>query len=256
MGAQVRETHTGLVVLVGDKAYKAKKPVTTDFLDFSTPARREEACQREVTLNRRLAPDSYLGVAHFAGPRGGTAEPVIVMRRYTDSTRLASLVKTGQPVRRISAGSRRPWRGSIVVRLGAERSMHTRLLVPSPRGGSRISPSCKRYADGAISAESVQEVRRLANQFIAGRAELFAQRIADRRIVDGHADLLADDIFCPPEELAILDCLEFDDNLRFVDAIDDAAFLAMDLEFLGRADLGRFFSMSTVGTPTTLRPLR
>jgi aminoglycoside phosphotransferase family enzyme len=62
----------------------------------------------------------------------------------------------------------------------------------------------QKYADGAISAESVQEVRRLANQFIAGRAELFAQRIADRRIVDGHADLLADDIFCPPEELAIL----------------------------------------------------
>ena len=71
----MRETHTGLVVLVGDKAYKAKKPVTTDFLDFSTPARREEACQREVTLNRRLAPDSYLGVAHFAGPRAVRQNP-------------------------------------------------------------------------------------------------------------------------------------------------------------------------------------
>jgi len=96
--AEVRETHTGVVVLVGDKAYKAKKPVVTDFLDFSTPDRRERACAHEVILNSRLAPDSYLGVAHFSGPHGGPAEPVIVMRRYPDSCRLASLVKQGQPV--------------------------------------------------------------------------------------------------------------------------------------------------------------
>ena len=241
LGAQVRETHTGLVVLVGDKAYKAKKPVTTDFLDFSTPARREEACQREVTLNRRLAPDSYLGVAHFAGPRGGTAEPVIVMRRYADSTRLASLVTTGQPVQAHLRGI-----AQTLARFhgGATRSpkidAHATVGAIAARWQQNLA-ELQKCADGAISAESVQEVRRLATQFIAGRAELFAQRIADRRIVDGHADLLADDIFCPPEGLAILDCLEFDDQLRFVDAIDDAAFLAMDLEFLGRADLGRFF---------------
>ena len=241
LGAQVRETHTGLVVLVGDKAYKAKKPVTTDFLDFSTPARREKACQREVTLNRRLAPDSYLGVAHFAGPRGGTAEPVIVMRRYADSTRLASLVTTGQPVQAHLRGI-----AQTLARFhsGATRSRkidaHATVGAIAARWQQNLA-ELQKCADGAISAESVQEVRRLATQFIAGRAELFDQRIADRRIVDGHADLLADDIFCPPEGLAILDCLEFDDKLRFVDAIDDAAFLAMDLEFLGRADLGRFF---------------
>ena len=70
---------------------------------------------------------------------------------------------------------------------------------------------------------------------------LFAQRITDRRILDGHADLLADDIFCLPEGPALLDCLEFDDRLRYVDGIDDAAFLAMDLEFLGRKELGDVF---------------
>src|SRR5215208_6669746 len=96
--AEVRETHTGVVVLIGDKAYKAKKPVVTDFLDFSTPDRRERACAHEVILNSRLAPDSYLGVAHFSGLHGGPEEPVIVMRRYPDSRRLASLVKQGQPV--------------------------------------------------------------------------------------------------------------------------------------------------------------
>jgi predicted kinase len=70
---------------------------------------------------------------------------------------------------------------------------------------------------------------------------LFAQRIADGRIVDGHGDLLSEDIFCLPEGPILLDCLEFDDALRYVDGIDDVAFLAMDLEFLGRRDLADFF---------------
>ena len=68
---EITETHTGLVVLVGDRAYKVKKPVTTDFLDFSTTASRERACAHEVMLNSRLAPGSYLGVAHFQSPQGG-----------------------------------------------------------------------------------------------------------------------------------------------------------------------------------------
>ena len=79
---EVHETHTGVVVLAGDKAYKAKKSVTTDFLDFSTVDRRERACAREVLLNSRLAPESYLGVGHWSDPAGGPAEPIVVMRRY------------------------------------------------------------------------------------------------------------------------------------------------------------------------------
>jgi uncharacterized protein len=90
LDAQVHETHTGVVVLIGDKAYKAKKPIVTDFLDFSTAVSRERACDHEVALNRRLAPDSYLGVAHFSDTDGAAAEPLIVMRRYPDSARLSS----------------------------------------------------------------------------------------------------------------------------------------------------------------------
>ena len=96
--AEVRETHTGVVVLIGDKAYKATKLVATDFLDFSTPDLRERVCVREYTLNSRLSPDSYLGIAHLSDPQGGPPEPVIVMRRFSDSYRLASVVKRDQPV--------------------------------------------------------------------------------------------------------------------------------------------------------------
>ena len=96
--AAIRETHTGLVVLVGDRAYKVKKPVVTDFLDFSTSERREQVCAREVRLNRRLAPDSYLGVAHFDNAGQAAPEPVIVMRRYPDSLRLSTMAAAGEPV--------------------------------------------------------------------------------------------------------------------------------------------------------------
>src|SRR6516164_9185897 len=91
----VHETHSGVVVLVGDRAFKAKKPVVTDFLDFRTAQQRERACLREVELNSRLSPDSYLGVAHLTDPGGGPAEPIVVMQRYRDDDRLASMVTCG-----------------------------------------------------------------------------------------------------------------------------------------------------------------
>lgn len=239
LAAQVRETHTGIVVLLGDRAYKAKKPISTDFLDFSTTTQREAACAREVALNRRLAPASYLGVAHFVGPSGDAPEPVIVMRRYDDATRLASMIKNGLVVdvhlRDIAETLARFHRGAI---RSADIDAHGTVEAVSARCEQNLV-ELERFS--IVGDDAVRELRRLTTQFTIGRASLFAQRIAEHRIVDGHADLLADDIFCTSDELAILDCLEFDDNLRFVDGIDDAAFLAMDLEFLGGEDLANLF---------------
>jgi len=93
----------------------------------------------------------------------------------------------------------------------------------------------------ALDAESIAEIGRLARKFLAGRAPLFAARMASGRVVDGHGDLLADDIYCLDDGPRILDCLDFDDRLRWVDGLDDAAFLAMDLELLGAAGLARQF---------------
>lgn len=236
LDAQVHETHTGIVVLLGDTAYKAKKPVRTDFLDFTTLARRGEACRREVALNTRLSPESYLGIAHFVGPHGDTAEPVIVMRRYPDSMRLASMVSRGLPVaehlesiaKKLADFHRAADRSQVIDAQGASDAIWGRWdanLIELQRFPG-------------ILGEFVDEIRCLAQRFVAGRGALFDERVAGGRIVDGHADLLADDIFCTPQGPAILDCLEFDDTLRYVDGIDDAAFLAMDLEFIGRADLG------------------
>jgi uncharacterized protein len=237
----VHETHTGLVVLVGGLAYKVKKPIRTDFLDFSTQERRERACQRELDLNRRLAPDSYLGVAQLSAEWAGTSEPVLVMKRHPDSTRLATMVRRGQPVTEplmaiatLLAGFHgSAERGQSVAAQGT-------VTAVKARWDENIA-ELRRFVGALLDRRRLEAVERLAAQFIAGRGLLFAARVTDGRLVDGHGDLLADDIFCLPDGPEILDCLEFDNNLRYVDTIDDAAFLAMDLEFLGRKDLGDFF---------------
>ncbi|HEY5148471.1 MAG TPA: AAA family ATPase [Mycobacterium sp.] len=240
---QVAETHTGLVFLVGDRAYKVKKPVVTDFLDFSTLDRRENACAREVLLNRRLAPHSYLGIAHFAAP-GQMPEPVIVMRRHPDDRRLSTLVRRGEPVEEhLTAIALILSRFHGSASRGREVDAQARVEAITGRWQENLS-ELERYADGLVPGldpQMVDETRRLAIDFIAGRSVLFARRIGERRIVDGHADLLADDIFCLDDGPELLDCLEFDDNLRYVDTIDDAAFLAMDLEYLGHPELGDHF---------------
>ncbi|KWX19698.1 hypothetical protein AFM11_34190 [Mycolicibacterium wolinskyi] len=239
LDAQVHETHTGVVILLGDKAYKAKKPVATDFLDFTAPTQREEACRREVALNSRLAPDSYLGVAHLVGPGCGEPEPLVVMRRYPEAIRLSTMVVKGQPVEdRLETIAETLADFHRVAERSQTIDQHGTAEAVAARWNDNLV-ELERYP--YITSESVAEIRRLAEKYIAGRAALFAARIAGRRVVDGHADLLSDDIFCPPNGLAILDCLEFDDSLRYVDAIDDAAFLTMDFEFLGRADLGALF---------------
>lgn len=241
-GAEIRETHTGVVVLFGDRAYKVKKPIRTDFLDFRAVETRERICAREVTLNQRLAPGAYLGVGHYAGPReGDPGEPVIVMRRYPDHRRLAVLVESDECVEQQLL--------TVAELLAGFHSRTTR----SPSVDADATPEVlarrwtenldvlKDYAGSVLPEERVADVRRLALKYLAGRRDLLSARIMAGRIVDGHGDLSADDVFCMPEGPVLLDCLEFDDHLRHVDGIDDAAFLAMDLEYRGHAALAIAF---------------
>ena len=260
----VHETHTGVVVLVGDRAYKAKKPLLTDFLDFRTSAQRERACLREVELNSRLSPGSYLGVAHLDDPAGGPAEPIVVMRRYRDNDRLASMVTRGQPDESVRVVLDRIAGVLASFHKYAEQSRAVsgqgEVRAVDQRWRDNLSELHRytRIAISGVSEESIERIEHLAAEFTSGRALLFTRRIEEGCIVDGHGDLLADDIFYVDGEPALLDCLEFDDELRYVDRIDDAAFLAMDLEFLGRRDLGDYFleryvAHSPDSAPSSLR---
>ena len=239
--AEVRETHSGFVVLVADKAYKTKKPIATEFLDFSTVKRRERACAREVALNSRLAPQSYLGVGHWKAPAGGPAEPVVVMNRYPDARRLATLVKGGEDVvdqlaqiaEQLASFHDGAQHGRAVDTQGRPKAISTRWQENIAELGA--------FPETVAPPAVIGQIDSLATQYIAGRGTLFKRRLAEQRLVDGHGDLLAEDIFCMPAGPVLLDCLDFDDRLRYVDRVDDAAFLAMDLEFLGRKDLADYF---------------
>ncbi|MVU78373.1 AAA family ATPase [Nocardia sp. ET3-3] len=237
----MRETHSGMVVLFGDRAYKVKKPVVTDFLDFSTPEARTRALRRELDLNRRWASDVYLGLAELTDPVGGPSETVLVMRRMPESRRLGTLVAEGAIGRdrlaelalMLDRFHRNADRGRTIDQAGEPDALRSRWRILLD--GLRSQPADE------LDPAHVARIEHLALRFIDGRAPLLADRIADRRIIDGHGDLIAEDIFVLDDGLRILDCLDFDDSLRYVDGLDDAAFLAMDLEFRGRADLSEGF---------------
>jgi aminoglycoside phosphotransferase family enzyme/predicted kinase len=228
------------VCFVGDRAYKLKKPVITDVVDLSTVERRRLACEAEVALNRRLAGDVYLGVATVTGPDGAVCDHLVVMRRLPDERRLARLVVDSDPhavarVRAIAATiagfHARADRSPEIDRAGTPE----RVLANWAANTDALR------GEAAVDQTTVELVDRLARRYVSGRADLFAGRIADGRIVDGHGDLQADDIFCLDDGPRILDCIEFDPSLRHGDTLADVAFLAMDLERLGRADLAALF---------------
>jgi uncharacterized protein len=97
------------------------------------------------------------------------------------------------------------------------------------------------HGRGVVDLDEVLEVDALAARYLAGRRLLFDRRITEGRALDGHGDLLADDIFLLDDGPRVLDCIEFDVWLRWGDALADVAFLAMDLERLGRPDLAERF---------------
>ncbi|WP_410622911.1 AAA family ATPase [Amycolatopsis sp. cmx-8-4] len=239
--ADVHETHIGVVFLVGDLAYKLKKPVDLGFLDFSARETRERVCHREVELNRRLAPDVYLGVSDVTGPDGSVCDHLIVMRRMPEDRRLSTLVRQDAP---LAAPIRQLARQLAAFHAQADRGPEidadeTRDAV---RARWRDSFEQVRPFHGTVlDAATAIEIEALAEEFLAGREALFDRRIAGGHVVDGHGDLLADDIFCLDDGPRVLDCLEFDDHLRHVDVLDDVAFLAMDFERLGAPHLAAQF---------------
>ncbi len=239
--AAVNETHIGVVFLVGDRAYKAKKPVSFGFLDFTSRETRQAVCQREVELNSRLAPDVYLGVADVIGPGGTTCDHLVVMRRLPAARRLAHLVVTGAPVdehlRRLASQlARFHARAERSAGIDAAASRDA-VLALWKANAAEMAP----LAGPLFEPAAVARVMDLARRYLGGREPLFAARVDEGRVCDGHGDLLADDIFCLDDGPRVLDCLEFDDRLRYGDVLSDVAFLAMDLERLGRADLARAF---------------
>jgi aminoglycoside phosphotransferase family enzyme/predicted kinase len=233
------ETTISTVILTGDRAWKVRKPVAFPFLDQRTVADQRHLCEREVELNSRLAPDVYLGVVEIDDPQLGAARrPATLMRRLPDARRLAALIAAGSDINAKTRDIARTLAsfhlsancGPVIAQSGTPAALATRW-----HGSLGV---LERFAGSVVNADTLGAVRRLADQYIAGCTPLLLSRIATDKIVDGHGDLLADDIFCLDDGPRILDCLEFNDELRYCDVVSDVASLAMDCERLGAPQVG------------------
>ena len=238
---EILETHISFVALQGDRVLKLKKAIAFRFVDLSTAERRRLDCEREVELNRRLAPDVYLGVLPLRAPDGTLIDHVVEMRRMPATAALQHLTTKGADL------------GPCLRRLALQLArFHERAAT-----GGRIDAAATRdavralwdrniaelqsFAGGVLDAARLDRADLLAHRFLACRAPLFECRIEAHRARDGHGDLLAADVYCLDDGPRALDCLEFDDRLRYGDVLADVAFLAMDLERLEQASAARQF---------------
>jgi len=244
------QTHASFVFIAPPFVFKVKKPVDFGFLDFSTLEKRRHFCEREVVLNRRLCPEVYLGVVpvsvrngRFAfGDGGDVVEYAVRMRKLTGGRFLDQLIERGK------AGPADLDRIARVLKQFYEAQHPTEEIESWGRiDRLRISTDenfrqTRGFMGHTISRAAFETIRFYTERFYAQHRRLFASRIKERRIRDCHGDLHLEHIHVAPRALHIYDCIEFNDRFRYVDVANDAAFLAMDLDYEGRPDLSRHFA--------------
>jgi len=235
------ETHMSWVFLTDAHAYKLKKPVAYDYLDFRTLAARKRSCEAEVYLNRRLTHDVYLGTTSLTLTADGRlvlgvfGEPIdwlVTMRRLPADRMVDRLIERGE----LTAEQLRP----AILTL-------SRFYAEAPN--LDIEPAAYRWQFDNEIREIQREMSNPAygldrdlidrvcdrqRDFLATRGEILARRAAEHRILEGHGDLRPEHI-CLESEPQIIDCLEFHRPFRLLDPADELSFLALECERLGAA---------------------
>jgi aminoglycoside phosphotransferase family enzyme len=240
-----KETHMSWVFLAGDRVYKLKKPVRFPYLDFSSLARREAACRAEFSLNRRLAPDVYIGVTPMVSSRQGLSlggeghivDWLVAMRRLDDRWALEQVIREGRlessRLDRLIATLVRFYRKARPVLLSAGTQ-----LAAWPQN---LNLNSRVLLDPKFDLPSglIRRIDRVLHRFVKERGELLLARARHQRIVDGHGDLRPEHIWLD-HQVRIIDCLEFNARLRAVDPLDEIAFLTLECERLGAAWAGQY----------------
>jgi uncharacterized protein len=242
---QLHETHISWVILAGPFAYKIKKPVDLGFLDFTTPERRLADCQDEIRLNRRICPDMYLGIvdiverdgSYFVGGPGRAVEPAVWMRRLPERGMLPALLTrqaVGPPlVRKIA---RRLAELHAMAATGAGVDEYGSLATVQANWDENFS-QISRFIGRTIAPAVQAQILSFVEEFLAARSDLFERRVAEGRIREGHGDLHAGSTCVEGRRVQLFDCLEFAARYRCSDVAAEVAFLAMDFDHYGRADL-------------------
>ncbi|MEM4271978.1 MAG: AAA family ATPase [Candidatus Bilamarchaeaceae archaeon] len=258
---EVEETHISYVFLAGEYAYKIKKPVKFSFLDFSTIQKRKEMCEEEVRLNRRLSPEIYVGVAPLLkrgqsvffgraeeelpeGAReeaqgGSIVEYAVKMRRIPRELRMDSLLLEGK-VRKEDAeeiaGIVSDFHSAVPVEQDPQYNSPEMLIehiedLSSARG--IVEKACG-------MGKKVDSILEKSAEFIAKNEGFLRERQAEGMVRECHGDLHSKNVFFG-ERKFIFDCIEFNEEYRFIDVASEVAFMAMDLDAHGGEDLSRAF---------------
>ena len=244
------ETHISWLLLAGDFVYKFKKPLKLDFLDFSTPALRRAACEEELRINRRTAPALYLGLVALSGPAGclqlqsaeaapAGAEPAVRMRRFAQEALLSHLLEQQRLL---------PSHIDALAQHVAQ--FHAGAGVATPEQGWGTAQAVVAPVQDCLAAlqplvaqwvpDMGPALRQLAQWCGAQGTALgpvFAQRLQSGRVRECHGDLHLANLVLIDGQPQLFDAIEFNPALRWIDCVADIAFLAMDLEARGRADL-------------------
>lgn len=234
------ETHMSWVFLTDHYAYKLKKPQRWPYLDLSSIAARERLCRTELRLNRRLAEHVYLEVIALVrrpdgrlklGGEGRIVDWLLQMRRLSREQMLDQRLAHDPP------------RVDELARVIQHLVRFFRAAPPAPRDApTHLAILARELALdlAALSrpAEGIED--RVVSRVIGGLLEalprlggLLEERVRAGRVIDAHGDLRPEHVFLgePP---AVIDCLEFSDELRIRDTADEMAFLALECERLGR----------------------
>lgn len=247
-----KETHISRIYLTDQTAYKLKKPLNLGFLDFSTLAKRHHFCREEVRLNKRFAPDTYLGVAPlreqdgrvtFLGRQGKIIDYAVRMHRLPEERMLNRMLECEAPdledgMRRLAGTVHRAIDKMEICR------------AQPPRNVAVVKHNCDenfQQTQAAIGVSLTRQAQQLMQdqtlRDIDALTELMRQREANGFVRDGHGDLHTRNI-CMTEPIRIYDCIEFNRRFRVADIAADLAFLLMDLEYRGRPDLASIFLSS------------
>jgi uncharacterized protein len=247
---EMKQTHISVLLLGRTRVVKLKKPVDFGFLDYTTLEKRERACWDEICLNRRLCPDTYIGLGgviemdgqiNFSGRHGRIVDHCVWMKRLPEDRMLDRLVAEGRVTEammdriasRVAEFHRTAMRGSEVAKWGSPEDVR--------RNWEENFAQTESYINRTITSEAFQVIRSWVREWME-KKDLFEQRVREGRIVDGHGDLRCESICVKDDQIFIYDCIEFNDRLRCGDVASEVAFLAMDMDARGRPDLGYLFT--------------
>ncbi|MDH5254836.1 MAG: hypothetical protein OEW72_02870, partial [Gammaproteobacteria bacterium] len=238
----VLETHFAWVFLTPRHAWKLKKALRQDSMDYRTVASRGRGCRAELALNRRLAPGVYLDVVPLTRqPSGELAlgKPGTVVDWLVRMRRLPSARLLGQA---LADGAVRPRDLAAVTKVLTAFFRHARRAPMTGRAYLERLHARTRQNGRALNApgmwlnsRQIDAAVRLQLEFVAHAPELLASRA--RRLVDGHGDLRPEHV-CLGPPACVIDCLEFNRDLRRLDPAEEMAFLALECARLGHGGAG------------------